>query len=79
MWITNTTPAVTEAEPYDHRSESAVVLIQTRSGQHYTARWVVYVEADFGSMWELCGREGLQLEPAEVVAWQAIVPFVAEG
>lgn len=79
MWIADALPAVTTPAPSDYSSQSAPCLIQTRRGEHYTARWTAYADPEFGSFWDLCGREGLQLAPADVVAWQAIVPFVAEA
>jgi hypothetical protein len=77
MWITNTTPSVPNFESWNHRVESAPVLIQTRAGHLYMARWVVYEDADFGARWELEGRDGLQIEPEDVAAWQSITPYEA--
>lgn len=73
MWITNAQPEVPAADPCDHRTASRPVLIQTSGGNHYTARWVVYVDQDvidgIPPCWELVGREGLQLDREEVVQW----------
>lgn len=79
MWNTTTTPTTPAADPCDHRTQSAPVLIQTTRGGLYTARWTVYQDEEFESIWELEGREGLQLEASEVAAWQQIVPFVTES
>lgn len=82
MWITDQQPVVPEADPCDSRTQSAAVLIQTIRGEHMTARWVVYADQDDDGIqpcWELCGREGLQLDADEVAAWQPIVRFVVEA
>lgn len=78
--ITYSMPTVPEPDPCDYRVSSAPCLIQTAGGQFYTAQWIVYNTArrenEFEPAWELCGREGLQLDREEVVAWQSIVRYV---
>lgn len=77
-WITYSMPSVPEADPCDHRVTSAPVLIQTIGGAHYTAQWVVYTdqyEDGIPPCWELCGREGLQLDREDVVAWMTVSPY----
>jgi hypothetical protein len=62
-------PVTPEIEPCYYRAQSAPVLIRTVSGEWYTARWTVYADDEFPPVWELIGRDGLQLDREEVVAW----------
>lgn len=74
-WNTNGTPEVPEPDWCDHRVTSRVVLIETTGGHLYTAQWVVYTYQDDDGIppcWELCGREGLQLDPEDVARWAYI-------
>lgn len=78
-WITGCMPTTPEPDPCDYRTSSAPCLIQTVNGGLYTAQMVVYTDQDADGIppcWELFGREGLQIDPEEVVAWQPIVRYV---
>lgn len=65
----NVMPEVPAFDEWDHRAQSAPVVIQTVSGEWYTARWTVYQDSDFAPCWELIGRDGLQIDRDEVVLW----------
>lgn len=63
--------------------ESAVVLIQTQHGEHYTARYRVMLDDAFEHpeptlppRWILEGQDGYDLRLEIVAAWQPIEPYL---